>query len=61
MKLIPLGQTAGQRVLTRVSVCIPAVVEKSLRVEDDDIGFGAPGVALLSAMHETQYSRLFRS
>lgn len=61
VKLIPLGQTAGQRVLSRVSACIPGVVADGLGVEDDDIGFGAPGVALLSAMHETQYSRLFRS
>ena len=61
VKLIPLGQTAGQRVLARVSGAIPQVVRESMRVEDEDIGFGAPGVALLSAMHETQYSRLFRS
>jgi urease accessory protein len=61
VKLIPLGQTAGQRVLARVSVCIPEAVTAGMDVEDDDIGYGAPGVALLSAMHETQYSRLFRS
>ena len=40
---------------------IPACVEHALDVEDDDIGNVAPALALGSAWHETQYSRLFRS
>lgn len=61
MKLVPLGQNAGQRLLVRVITIIPGVVQGGLRVEDDGIGAFAPGLALASARHETQYTRLFRS
>jgi len=61
IKLIPLGQTAGQKILSRAIEKIPAIVEQSLNLSDDDIGFATPGLAIASAHHETQYSRLFRS
>lgn len=61
VKLIPLGQTAGQRVLLRVSERIPTAVADGLGVDEAAIGAAAPGAALASAAHETQYSRLFRS
>lgn len=61
MKLIPLGQSAGQRLLSRAIETIPAIVQSSLRVSDDEIGAFIPGLALASARHETQYTRLFRS
>ncbi|HKJ94980.1 MAG TPA: urease accessory protein UreF [Gammaproteobacteria bacterium] len=62
VKIVPLGQTAGQRVLLGVSDGIPAAVAEGLAIEhEDDIGAGAPGVAIASSCHETQYSRLFRS
>ncbi len=61
VKLIPLGQTAGQRVLHRVAGAIPEAVAKGLALPDEAIGASAPGVALASAAHETQYTRLFRS
>jgi urease accessory protein len=61
IKLIPLGQTAGQRLLSTLIEHIPAAVTRGLAVDDDDIGYSAPGVALASALHETQYTRLFRS
>lgn len=62
IKIVPLGQTAGQRVLLRVSERIPSAVARGLAiVDEDDIGAGAPGVAIASSLHETQYSRLFRS
>jgi urease accessory protein len=61
VRLIPLGQTAGQRILSSALREIPACVEHALNVEDDDIGNLAPALALGSAWHETQYSRLFRS
>ncbi|MDH5394987.1 MAG: urease accessory protein UreF [Gammaproteobacteria bacterium] len=61
VKLIPLGQTAGQRILSDVLKDIPKAVEKTINVSDEDIGMLAPGIAIASALHETQYSRLFRS
>lgn len=61
IKLIPLGQTAGQRILSQVTQQVPTAVNHGLMLEDDDIGAVAPGVAMASARHETQYSRMFRS
>lgn len=61
MKLVPLGQSAGQRLLSRAIAIIPAAVQHGLRLDGDDMGAFAPGLALASARHETQYTRLFRS
>lgn len=61
IKLVPLGQTAGQRILSRAVDAIPVVVERAIALSDDDIGFVAPAAAIGCALHETQYSRLFRS
>ncbi len=61
IKLVPLGQTAGQKILSRATAEIPHIVEQGLKLTDDDIGFATPGLAIASAHHETQYSRLFRS
>jgi urease accessory protein len=61
VKLVPLGQTDGQRVQLALAARLPAVVGRSAGVADDDIGAGAPAQAIASACHETQYSRLFRS
>ncbi len=61
IKLVPLGQTAGQKILLSVAEEIPAAVEIGLQVTDENIGMLAPAVSMASALHETQYSRLFRS
>lgn len=61
VKLVPLGQTAGQRLLLRLGEAIPAAVAEGMALPDSEIGAAAPGLALASALHETQYSRLFRS
>jgi urease accessory protein len=61
LRLVPLGQTAGQRILAKVCTQLPAHVEHALAVPDARIGGFAPGLALGSALHETQYTRLFRS
>ena len=61
IKLMPLGQTAGQKILLRVAQVIPAAVATGLALDDDEIGVLAPGLGIASALHETQYSRLFRS
>jgi len=61
IKLVPLGQTAGQQILSELASHIPDYIEKGLALKDDEIGFTLPGLAIISAEHETQYSRLFRS
>ncbi|MFO1352533.1 MAG: urease accessory protein UreF [Gammaproteobacteria bacterium] len=61
IKLIPLGQTAGQRILSAVQPVIVAAVGRGLGLADDDLGCATPALALASTLHETQYSRLFRS
>ena len=61
MKTIPLGQVGGQKMLFALGAAIPAVVAGVQQVADDDIGSFAPGLAIASARHEAQYSRLFRS
>lgn len=61
VKLIPLGQTAGQRILLELGRSIPTLVSQGLACEDDDIGMTAYGLGIASALHETQYTRLFRS
>lgn len=61
VKAIPLGQNAGQRLLRSVVAALPAAVERALTTGDTDRVAFAPMAALLSARHETQYSRLFRS
>lgn len=60
-RLIPLGQTDGQLVLSACLELAPGVIEESREVPDDEIGALAPGQAIASALHETQYTRLFRS
>lgn len=61
IKAVPLGQSAGQRVLSSLLVQIPECVDAALSTHDDDIGFAAPGFALTSMWHETEYTRLFQS
>jgi urease accessory protein len=61
IKVVPLGQVAGQRLLLELGARIPAAVAMAKSVADDDVASFAPGVALASARHETQYTRLFRS
>jgi urease accessory protein len=61
VKLVPLGHTAGQRILRALGAVIPTAVDVALACSDDAIGLGLPGFAIGSARHETQYTRLFRS
>ncbi len=61
VKLVPLGHTAGQRILRDVGAGIAAAVSTAAALDDDAIGLGLPGLAIASALHETQYTRLFRS
>lgn len=61
LKAVPLGQSAGQRVLTQLTAQIPAAVDHALRLRESERQAYTPMLAILSAQHETQYSRLFRS
>ena len=61
LKSVPLGQSAGQRILARLSRAIPAAVESALQLPESERQAFSPMLAILSAQHEIQYSRLFRS
>lgn len=61
VKLIPLGQAAGQRLLCTLAAEVPDAVATGLALADDDIGGSLPALAIASCRHETQYTRLFRS
>jgi urease accessory protein len=65
LKLVPLGQAAGQRLLWRIGADIPALVDavhaRSNDDWEDNLNAFAPALAIASCRHETQYSRLFRS
>ena len=61
VKSVPLGQSAGQRMLGRLMQEIPAAVDRAIALQDDDRQAFSPMLAIHSARHETQYSRLFRS
>lgn len=61
LKAVPLGQSAGQRILGALTDEIPAVVDAALARPDDERQAFSPMLAILSARHESQYSRLFRS
>jgi len=60
-KLVPLGQTSAQRLLGGLLERVPAALDVAQAVADEDIGASLPALAMASAWHETQYSRLFRS
>jgi urease accessory protein len=60
-KLVPLGQTQAQNLLFELSEHTQAVIEQANILSDNDIGISLPHLAMGSAWHETQYSRLFRS
>ncbi|QFT84811.1 Urease accessory protein UreF [Halomonas sp. THAF12] len=60
-KALPLGHTAAQRLIERLRPSLVAATDAALEYDDDQLGPMLPGLALASAQHETQYSRLFRS
>jgi urease accessory protein len=61
LKSIPLGQNSGQRVLLALAQNISEAVSQALATTDETRQVFSPMLAILSAQHETQYSRLFRS
>jgi urease accessory protein len=61
VKLVPLGQSAGQRILHALSAELDGIVERASQLSDAEIGTGSVMQAFASACHERQYTRLFRS
>ena len=61
LKSVPLGQSAGQRILSALAAEIPGAVDSAMRLGNAERQVCTPMLAILSAQHETQYSRLFRS
>jgi urease accessory protein len=61
VKLLPLGQSAGQRLLEAIRLRLPGLAAHAASLADEDIGSATPLAMLASCWHETQYTRLFRS
>ena len=61
LKAVPLGQTDGQKLLLRLGERLALIADQAIGAEDSTLANFAPGLAIASSMHETQYSRLFRS
>lgn len=61
IRLIPLGQTEGQRVLAGLSDLVDTLAEEAQAATLDDLGATAFAIDIASMRHETQYSRMFRS
>lgn len=61
IKIIPLGQTAGHRILLQMDRPVMDAVARGLTLEDHELGASSPALAIASSRHETQYTRLYRS
>ncbi len=61
VKVVPLGQSAGQRILHALIPELERIVEDASQLRDEDIAAGSVMQAFASAKHEQQYTRLFRS
>ncbi|BBP45184.1 urease accessory protein UreF [Thiosulfatimonas sediminis] len=61
LKLCSLGQTQAQQLMLRMDQPILDAVQRAIDLPDDLVGMSLPNFAILSAQHEQQYSRLFRS
>jgi urease accessory protein len=61
VRLIPLGQSDGQRVLAALEATVATMATRALKTPLDDVGSSALRADLASMRHETQYTRLFRS
>jgi urease accessory protein len=61
IRLIPLGQTDGQRLLAALEPLVAATAARALDCPLDEVGSAAFRADLAGMRHETQYTRLFRS
>lgn len=60
-KLVPLGQTQAQQLLTELQSQLVEAIDKADTITEQQIGNGLPALSIASARHEHMYSRLFRS
>ncbi len=60
-KIMPLGQTAAQKLLLQLLPTIAPIITQAQQVPDEALGVSLPGQVMASSLHEYQYSRLFRS
>lgn len=60
-RLVPLGQSAAQAVLSQALALAAGGIAPALLRREEALTASAPGQAVLSAAHETEYTRLFRS
>jgi urease accessory protein len=61
LRLAPIGQTGGTRVLAQLAPVVAALAREVPDLKLDDIGSATFRADLGSFLHETQYTRLFRS
>ena len=61
IKVIPLGQSAGQRLLFTLAAELVTAIERSQTISDEAIGIALPALSMASCGHETQYTRIYRS
>lgn len=61
VKIVPLGQSDGQRILLKLAPVIVEAVELAQHLDDDEIGASSPALSIASSQHQFQYTRLFRS
>jgi urease accessory protein len=61
LKAVPLGQTAGQRLLLSLGERLPALAKQAASTPLDQARNFLPAFAIASSLHETQYTRIFRS
>jgi len=61
VRLIPLGQTDGQRVLAALEGAVAAAATRALATPLEEVGSAALRADLAGMRHESQYTRLFRS
>ena len=61
MKALPMGQTAGQQLMSALLPALAAASEQALTLPDARLSAFAPMQSWMALRHETQYSRLFRS
>jgi len=61
MKLVPLGQSSGQRILVKLIALLPEIADAAIGMPDEALSNFSPALAIASSRHETQYTRLFRS
>ena len=61
IKIVPLGQTDGQKLLQQIFIKFPEIISLADKIKDDEIAGSCPAVVFASCKHEQQYTRLFRS